>query len=69
MRPPRAVGFYSVAFGLARARTIVLHPRSPCVPCASFQGEDTYMSAGIVSGDIRRVVKRVHVPELHSRVR
>jgi hypothetical protein len=68
MRPPRAVGFHSVAFGLVRAQTIVLHPRSRCAPCASFQGEDTYMPAGIVSGNIHRVVERVRVPELDSRV-
>ena len=68
MRPPRAVGFHSVALGLVRARTIVLHPRSRCAPCASFQGENTYMPDGIVSGNTRRAVERVHVPELRSGV-
>ena len=68
MKPPRAAGPHSVAFGLVHARTIVLLPRSHCAPCVSFQGEDTYMPAGNVSGDIRRVVERVYVPELHSRL-
>ena len=58
----------SVAFGLVDARTIVLHPRSRCAPCASFQGEDTYMPAENVSGDICRVVEHVHMPELDSRM-
>jgi hypothetical protein len=68
MRPLKAIGPHSVAFELVHARTIVLHPRNHCAPCASFQGEDTYMPAGNVSGDIRRIVERVHVPELHSRL-
>jgi hypothetical protein len=68
MRSPRAVGPDNVAFELVHARTIVLHHRSRCVPCVSFQGEDTYMPAGNISGDIRRVAKRVHVPELCSRL-
>ena len=68
MRSPRAVRPNSVGFGLVHARTIVSHLRSRCAPCASFQGEDTYMPAGNVSGDIRRVAERLHVPELYSRV-
>ena len=68
MRPPRATGPHRVAFGLLHARTIVLHPRSRCAPFASFRGEDTYMPAANVSGDIRRVVEHDHVPELHSRL-
>ena len=68
MRPPRAIGSHSVAFGLVHTRMIVLHPCSRCVLCESFQGEDTYMPAGDVSGDIRSVVRRVHVPELDSRL-
>ena len=63
---PRAVGPHSIAFGLVHVRTIVLHPRSCCAPCTNFQGGDTYMPAGNVSGDIRRVVERVDAPELHS---
>ena len=68
MRPPRAIGPHRVAFGLVHARMIVLHPRSRCAPCVSSQGEDTYMPAGNVSGDIRSVVERVHAPELHGRL-
>ena len=68
MRPPRAIGTHSVAFGLVHARAIVLLLRSRCAPCARFQGEDTYMPAGNVSGDTRRVIERVHVPELRSRL-
>ena len=68
VRPPRVIGPRSAAFGLVRVRTIALHPRSRCAPCASFQGEYTYMPTGNVSGDIHRVVERVYVPELHSRL-
>ena len=68
MRPPRAVGPHSVAFGPVHARIIVLHLRNRCAPCARSQGEDTYMPAGNVSGDIRGVEEHVHVPELHSRL-
>ena len=67
MRPPRAIGPHCVAFGLVHAQTIVLHHCSRCAPFGSFRGEDTYMPAANVSGDIRRVVERVRVPELHSR--
>ena len=68
MRPPRVAGPHRVAFGLVHARTILLHHRSRCAPFGSFRGEDTYMPAANVSGDIRRVVERVHVPELHNRL-
>jgi hypothetical protein len=68
MRPPRVVGPHRVVFGLVHARMTVLHLRSRCAPCARFQGEDTYMPAGNVSGDIRRVVEHVHVPGLHNRL-
>jgi hypothetical protein len=68
MRRSRAVGPYSVAFGLVHARTIVLHPRGRCAPCASFQGEGAYMPTGNVSDDIYRLVERVHVPEPHRRL-
>ena len=68
MRSPRAVDPHSIAFGLVHARTIVLLPRSRRGPYASFQGEDTYMPAGNLSGVVRRVVERVHVPEPHSRL-
>ena len=68
MRSPGAIGPHRVAFGLAHARTIVLHPRSRRAPYVSFRVEDTYMPAGNVSGDVRRVVERVHAPELHSRL-
>ena len=67
MRSPGAIGPRHVAFEPVHARTIVLHPRSCCAPYVSFRGEDTYMPAGYVSGDIRRVVERVHTPELHSK--
>ena len=67
MRPPKAILLHCVAFGLVHARTIVLHHRSHCALFASFQGEDTYMPAANISGDIRRVVGHDHVPELHSR--
>ena len=63
MRSPGAIGPHRVAFGLVHA-----HPRGRCAPSASFRGEDTCMPAGNVSGDIRRVVGRVHAPELHSRL-
>ena len=68
MRSPRAIGPRRVAFGLVQAQMIVSRPRSHCAPYASFQGEDTYMPAGNVSGGIRRVAERVYVPELHSRL-
>ena len=68
MRLPGAIGPHRVAFGHVHARTIVLHPRSRCAPYVSFRGEDTYMPAGNVSSDIRRVVERVRAPELHSRL-
>ena len=48
------------------ARTI-LAPRSRCAPLGSFRGEDAYTPDANISGDIRRVVERVHVPEPHSR--
>ena len=67
MRPPKAIRLHFVAFGLVHARTIVLHPRSRCALFGSFQGEDTYMPAANISGDIPRVVGHDHVPELHSR--
>ena len=68
MRPPRVLDSDGVAFGLVHARTIVLHPRSRDSPCARFQGEGTYMPVRNVSGNIRRVVERVHVPELRGRL-
>ena len=68
MRSPGSIGPHRVAFGRVHAGTIVLHPRSRCTLYVSFRGEDTYMPAGNVSGDIHRVVERVHAPGLHSRL-
>ena len=68
MRPPRAIDPHHVAPGLVHARTIALRPRCHCAPFGSFRGEDTYMPVGNISGDIRRVVEGVHVPELHNRM-
>ena len=65
VRPPRTLDSHGIAFGLVHARTTVLHPRSRCAPRASSQGGDAYMPAGNVSGGVRCVVERVHVPELH----
>lgn len=61
-----AIHFCDLSVVPGHDRTTLLHPRSPCSPCTSFQQEDAYMPTRSVSSDAVAYEQVMDMPGRYS---